>query len=126
MEGLKGPAEALMPLVLAHGVLEPGAVFETSVDATFELAAYVIEGEGRFGGDGATPASTGQMVVFEGNEPRLRIANTGAGKLEFMVLGGTPAEGPLVFHGPFVMNNVEQVRAAEIAYRTGRMGHLED
>jgi hypothetical protein len=41
-----------------------------------------------------------------------------------MVLGGAPAEGPLVFHGPFVMNSVEQVRAAEIAYRTGRMGEL--
>ena len=43
-----------------------------------------------------------------------------------MLLGGAPAEGPLVFHGPFVMNSVEQVRAAEIAYRTGRMGTLAD
>ena len=40
--------------------------------------------------------------------------------------GGAPAEGPLVFHGPFVMNSVDQVRAAEIAYRTGRMGALEE
>ena len=43
-----------------------------------------------------------------------------------MLLGGAPAEGPLVFHGPFVMNSVEQVRAAEIAYRTGRMGALAE
>jgi redox-sensitive bicupin YhaK (pirin superfamily) len=41
-----------------------------------------------------------------------------------MLLGGAPAEGPLVFHGPFVMNSVDQVRAAEIAFRTGRMGSL--
>ena len=40
------------------------------------------------------------------------------------VRGKAPAEGPLVFHGPFVMNSVDQVRAAEIAYRTGRMGQL--
>jgi redox-sensitive bicupin YhaK (pirin superfamily) len=40
------------------------------------------------------------------------------------VIGGEPAEGPLVFHGPFVMNSVEQARAADIAYRTGRMGSL--
>jgi len=46
--------------------------------------------------------------------------------LELLVFGGSPAEGPLVFHGPFVMNSVEQVRAAEVAYRTGRMGSLED
>jgi len=43
-----------------------------------------------------------------------------------MLLGGAPAEGPLVFHGPFVMNSLEQARAAEIAFRTGRMGKLAD
>lgn len=126
MAGATGPAEALMPLVLAHVSLEPGATFETAVDPSFELAAYVIEGEGGFGPQGATRAGAGSLAVFEGDEPRLRIANPASGRLEVMVLGGTPAEGPLVFHGPFVMNDVAQVRAAEVAYRTGRMGTLED
>jgi len=53
------------------------------------------------------------------------VQNAAAAPLEVMVLGGAPAEGPLVFHGPFVMNSVDQVRAAEIAYRTGRMGSLD-
>ena len=54
----------------------------------------------------------------------IRVANAGDAPLELMILGGAPAEGPLVFHGPFVMNSVEQARAAEIAFRTGRMGAL--
>ena len=29
-----------------------------------------------------------------------------------------------MFHGPFVMNSIEQARAADIAFRTGRMGTL--
>jgi redox-sensitive bicupin YhaK (pirin superfamily) len=66
------------------------------------------------------------MVVWTGNEEAIRAVNSGKQPLQLMVLGGAPAEGPLVFHGPFVMNNVEQVRAAEIAYRTGRMGTLDD
>ncbi len=82
----------------------------------------MIEGRGRFGE--SSDASTGQIVVFDASEGALRIDNAGDAKLEVMVLGGAPAEGPLVFHGPFVMNSVEQVRAAEIAYRTGRMGEL--
>jgi redox-sensitive bicupin YhaK (pirin superfamily) len=53
------------------------------------------------------------------------LAGSGEVPLEVLLLGGTPAEGPLLFHGPFVMNTVEQVRAAEIAYRTGRMGALD-
>jgi redox-sensitive bicupin YhaK (pirin superfamily) len=71
-------------------------------------------------------AGTGRLVVWNGNAETVRVDNPGSARLELMVLGGAPAEGPLVFHGPFVMNSVEQVRAAEIAYRTGRMGTLDD
>ncbi len=121
-----GPAETLMPLFLWHVTVQPGATFESAIAAGFEAAAYVIDGEGAFGAGASERASTGQLVVWQGTEGTLRIANPGAGPLDVMVLGGAPAEGPLVFHGPFVMNSVEQVRTAEIAYRTGRMGVLDD
>lgn len=117
-----GPAKTLMPLLLWHVAIDAGATFEAPLPAGYEAGAYVIEGEGEFGGD--TRAGAGRLVVFAGTEGNLRIENRGAGELQVMVLGGTPAEGPLVFHGPFVMNDVEQVRAAEIAYRTGRMGEI--
>jgi redox-sensitive bicupin YhaK (pirin superfamily) len=87
------------------------------------MAAYVIAGEGRFGERGA---KVGELVLWQGDGAAIRFGNEGREPLEVLVLGGTPAEGPLVFHGPFVMNSVEQVRAAEVAYRTGRMGELED
>jgi redox-sensitive bicupin YhaK (pirin superfamily) len=118
-----GPAETLMPLFLWHVSIAPGSSFEAKLPADFEAAAYVIEGEGRFGD---MAAGTGRLVVWNGNAETVRVDNPGSARLELMVLGGTPAEGPLVFHGPFVMNSVEQVRAAEIAYRTGRMGTLDD
>lgn len=118
----EGPAEVLMPLVLAHVSVDPGASFEAPVDRTFELAAYVISGEGRFGAEGIA-ASGGELVLFASGES-VRLANAAGAPLEVMLLGGAPAEGPLVFHGPFVMNSVDQVRAAEIAFRTGRMGSL--
>jgi quercetin 2,3-dioxygenase len=121
--GHQGPASTLMPLLLWHVTIAKGRVFEAAIPAGFEAAAYVIEGDARF--DEAS-ATTGNLAVFAGTEGAVRIENAGPGKLEVMVLGGAPAEGPLVFHGPFVMNSVEQVRAAEIAYRTGRMGVLED
>ena len=120
--GATGPAQVLMPLVLAHVSLDAGARLDAPVDSGFELAAYVLAGEGRFGPE-AVAAGTGELVLFEAGD-RVAIANDSPAALEVMVLGGAPAEGPLVFHGPFVMNNVEQVRAAEIAYRTGRMGSL--
>ena len=121
LAGVKGPAETLMPLVVAHVTLEPGARFESAVPSDFEMAAYVIEGSARFG---ETSAHAGEMAIWAGDETSIAFENFGARPVEAMLIGGAPAEGPLVFHGPFVMNNVEQVRAAEVAYRTGRMGTL--
>jgi redox-sensitive bicupin YhaK (pirin superfamily) len=123
LEGVRGPGEALMPLVLAHVTLAAGAAFDAALPAAFEMAAYVIEGEGAFG---EARAGMGELVLWEGEATRVAFANAASVPLEVLLLGGTPAEGPLVFHGPFVMNDVDQVRAAEIAYRTGRMGTLGD
>jgi redox-sensitive bicupin YhaK (pirin superfamily) len=125
-EGTSGPAQVLMPLLLWHATLEPGATLETPVPGAFEAAAYVIEGEGAFGPEGSTHASTGELAIFATLDGPIRVTNPAAAKLELLVLGGVPAEGPLVFHGPFVMNSVDQVRAADIAYRTGRMGVLAE
>lgn len=122
--GAKGPAETLVPSFLAHVSVQPGATIALDVAACLEAAVYVIEGEGAVGPGGGERASAGDLVVYANEGGALAIANPGATALELMVLGGAPAEGPLVFHGPFVMNSVEQVRAAEIAFRSGRMGTL--
>jgi len=124
LEGTRGPAETLMPLFLWHATLPPGAQLDAPAPSGAEAAAYVIEGDGRFGPDDAIAAREGQLVLWEGDEGSMHATNAGAKNLELLVLGGAPAEGPLVFHGPFVMNSVEQVRAAEIAFRTGRMGQV--
>lgn len=126
VSGVRGPAEALMPLFLAHAILEPGARIALEVAPCFEAGAYVIAGRGTFGSGDALAAGAGELAVYADEGGRLEAANTGTGPLEALFLGGAPAEGPLVFHGPFVMNSVEQVRAAEIAFRTGRMGTLAE
>jgi redox-sensitive bicupin YhaK (pirin superfamily) len=119
----KGPASTLMPAFLWHVRIDAGATFEAPIAEGHEAAVYVIDGRAIVGE--GTAASVGELAVLEGTTGGLRVQNTAAAPLEVMVLGGAPAEGPLVFHGPFVMNSVDQVRAAEIAYRTGRMGSLD-
>ncbi len=120
----KGPADALMPLMLWHVALDSKAAFNTAVPAGFELAAYVISGEAIF--SNSERATQGQLVVFDNADGDIGFSNAGEAALDVMLLGGTPAEGPLVFHGPFVMNLVEQVRTAERAYHAGQMGSLAE
>ena len=122
LDDAKGPASTLMPLFLWHVRLGAGATFESAIAAGHEAGVYVIGGDAEVGVD--THVATGELAVLATGEGALRVRNTGAESLDVMVLGGAPAEGPLVFHGPFVMNSVDQVRAAEIAYRTGRMGEI--
>ena len=107
-----------------HRIVWTGGRFAhaSAIPDGFEAGVYVIDGSGVVGEDQGI--GTGELAVLAGTQGALRVRNAGTGTLEFMVLGGAPAEGPLVFHGPFVMNSVDQVRAAEIAYRTGRMGEL--
>jgi redox-sensitive bicupin YhaK (pirin superfamily) len=121
--GKAGPAQTLMPTLLWHVSVDAGADFSAVLPPGYEAGAYVIAGAGRFGGE--TSLDIGKLGVFANGEGAIRIENTGSETLEVLLLAGAPAEGPLVFHGPFVMNSVEQVRAADIAYRTGRMGHLD-
>jgi redox-sensitive bicupin YhaK (pirin superfamily) len=113
-----------MPLFLWHASVPAGKRVEAQLEEGFEAGAYVIEGEGRFGTADSVIATAGQLVIWENKRGAIRVENASGKKLELLVLGGAAAEGPLVFHGPFVMNSVEQVRAAEVAFRTGRMGSL--
>jgi redox-sensitive bicupin YhaK (pirin superfamily) len=123
-----GPANVLMPTLLWYISIAPDARFVCAIPSGFELGAYVGGGRGGFS-PGLQRVERGALVVYadapaaEG-ETQIEIANTGKEPLEVMLLGGAPAEGPLVFHGPFVMNSVEDVRAAEQRYLTGQMGAL--
>lgn len=122
--GRKGPAETLMPLLLWHVTLNGPAPCRAVIPAGFELAAYIIAGDARFSDD--RRATQGQLVVLENADGDIVFSNAGGSALEVLLLGGAPAEGPLVFSGPFVMNSIEQIRYAEKAYHGGQMGALAE
>ena len=120
-DGVASPAATRMPLFLWHVTLEPGAAFAAPVPAGFEAAVYVVAGAARIAG---AVAALGQLAVLEG-DGGVALANASASAaLDVLVFGGAPAEGPLLFHGPFVMNSAEQLRRVERAYLSGGMGTL--
>ena len=128
-DGRKGPADVLMPLFLWHVALEPGAQWQGQLPAAMEAGAYVMVGNVSVDGN-ESPLRVGQLgIVGESADAASRsitIRNHGDALAHIMLLGGAPVDGPLVFHGPFVMNSVEQIRTAEKAYMTGQMGALAE
>ena len=125
--GLRGPAEVLMPLFLWHVALQPGGQWQGHIPAGMEAGVYVMVGEVSVGKDNSK-LRVGQLDAVKQNTATeaqpIALRNDGDVLAHVMLLGGAPAEGPLVFHGPFVMNSVEQIRFAEKAYMTGQMGAL--
>ncbi len=121
--GHAGPAQVLMPTLLWHVSLNLGASFSSQIPAGYELAAYVMGGTGGFSPN-LQRLGDGSLVIYQTIDGAIKFSNTGTTPLEVMLLGGAPAEGPLIFHGPFVMNSLAQVRAAEQRYHAGEMGQL--
>lgn len=118
--GLTGPLVLAQPAILAHLVLPAGTRIVLPIEPGFEVAGYVITGEAGIAG---VAASRGSLVTAGDGE--LSLINEGTGPADVLVLGGVPAERPLVFNGPFVFGSRAAVERAYADFRAGRMGTLD-
>jgi redox-sensitive bicupin YhaK (pirin superfamily) len=121
--GHSSPAPARWPLLLAHVSFTSRGRVRLEVPAGFDLAAYVVLGQARFG---EVEADAGKLVKFAQDGAHLEIANDLEEHADVILLGGAPLEEPMVFRGPFVMDSATALLAAEQAHQSGRMGKLAE
>ena len=121
--GHNSPAPARWPLLLAHVSFTSRGRVRLEVPAGFDLAAYVVLGQARFG---EVEADAGKLVKFAQDGTHLEVANDLEEHADVILLGGAPLDEPMVFRGPFVMDSATALLAAEQAHQTGRMGKLAE
>jgi quercetin 2,3-dioxygenase len=119
--GVKGIIETRSPIQYLHVTLAPGAEFTQSIPRNANALAFVIEGEGDFGG---SPAGASQVVLFDRAGDAVRIVQKGRKLLSFLLIAGQPLGEPVARYGPFVMSTREEVLEAVEDFRTGKMGRL--
>jgi len=96
--------------------------------ATWQLPAAVGKGTRRqlffFGGSTLTidGESVGVGSAIEVNCSAPVELNNGSRESEILLLQGLPLEEPVVQHGPFVMNTLDEIRQAYVDYRETRFG----
>lgn len=117
--GVTSPAETVSPTLLAHIAFRSAAGFSLALPEAFEVGVYVARGSARVSG---LSVQTGQLVALAQGDAQVHLEASDA---DLLLLGGAPAERPLIFHGPFVLDSVEAVRRAERDYHEGRMGALQ-
>ena len=98
-----------------------GAEFAQRIPQTENAFAFVIDGEGVFAG---AKAARYQLALFDRGGDTVKIANSGAVPLSFLLIAGEPIAEPVARYGPFVMNSREEIIQAADDFRSGRMGVL--
>jgi redox-sensitive bicupin YhaK (pirin superfamily) len=98
--------------------LPPTAQAHIPTPVSHNAFLYVYEGEAVVGDDARELPFRAAGLLTPGDEVVVRAGERGAGLL---LLSGRPIGEPVVQHGPFVMNTVEEIEQAIADYQSGRL-----
>jgi redox-sensitive bicupin YhaK (pirin superfamily) len=124
--GVQAVIETITPIIYLHYTLKPGARIDQSLPRSYNVFAYIVNGEGLFGPENER-AQDGQMVMFNPDGDSVSIANPADSRqsLELLLIGGVPLDEPVARYGPFVMNTKDEIFQAIQDYQAGRMGKID-
>ena len=121
-QGEKGPATTFSPVHLMNAKLKKGGKADFSFPANFNTAALVIEGNIVVNGEENAP--TDHFVLFENEGENFTIEASEDAVV--LIISGEPLKEPIFHHGPFVMNNRNEILQAFDDFNQGKFGYLED
>lgn len=119
MEGIQGPVNSLSNIWIGDMKMRKGAKFEHFIDAAHNVLLYVVKGEIKVGD---TSMKKHQLAEFDNDHEKISFTATE----DSLVLFGhaMPFHEPIVAQGPFVMNDLSEIRQAYADYQQGKMGSL--
>jgi len=117
-QGQRSPFDLVTPVTLLHVRLH--AQQHIAFPAEAMAFVYVLNGTGSTLNKSMQPQT---LVTFAQEGDTVEVS-AGADGLEFMFATGTPHGEPIVYGGPFVMSNDEQMHQARLRLGRGEMGTL--
>lgn len=115
--GTEGAFKPLVDIALATIFIKKGAVYKTAIAADHNIFFYVVKGAVKVNGQMAVMrelvefAQEGKLLQVEAHEDSL------------ILLGhAKPFEEPILAHGPFVMNTMDEIHQAYDDYNSGAFG----
>lgn len=119
--GVEGAATTFTPMDLLNLRLQAGGATVLSRPAAWNTAVLVIEGAVKVN-DQAVPTDHFVLMANDGTDFTVEATEDAV----VLVMSGEPINEPIVAHGPFVMNTIQQIHEAMADVAAGKFGELED
>lgn len=117
---VRGAASTFSPLQVMDLSVKAGQSVRLPVPEGWNTALVVLAGNASINGEHA--AHEAQLVVLSPEGDALVLeAQT---DVKALLLSGQPLDEPIVGHGPFVMNTMEEIRQAVVDFNGGRFGQM--
>ncbi len=120
-EGTQGAASTFTPMDLLNVRMQTGGKATISRPKNWNTALVVIEGTVKVNGN---TVAVDHFVLMANNGTDFELEATADAVV--LVMSGEPIDEPIVSHGPFVMNTVQQIHEAVDDYNSGKFGVLAD
>ena len=119
---LVGPIATTGRPFVIHTSLKASAETVLEAGTPAELAVYVMVGAVKIGNGGGHSIEAGQLARLSAGD---LVAIAASEDSEVLLIGGDPLDAPILRHGPFVMNSIDELERAVRDYHAGRMGRIE-
>jgi len=126
--GVQAPTRNLVPVTIVEMTMKPRASIEQDLPVTYNGCVFVVDGSVRVGED-ATPLECNQVGWLdrphgEGvSVVRLTAQEEGA---RLVLYAGQPQGTPIVAHGPFIGDTVDDIKRSYQEYRQGRFPRMSE
>ncbi|ESQ85188.1 hypothetical protein AEAC466_05620 [Asticcacaulis sp. AC466] len=117
VNAVTGPLNSTGAPVVVHVSVKAGGSITLDIPPR-ELAAYTMTGVAFIDDQGIVP---GELVRLA---PGDTLTLTSDQDSEILLVGGDPLDAPIVRHGPFVMNTIDELEQTVRDYYAGRMGRI--
>lgn len=117
-EGVSGPLKPLVPFTLAEISLEQDAEYTHRVPEGHTAFLYLLRGQAQFGDVQMSKHGVG-LLTEDGSKFHMKAT---ARQTKILIYTGEPINEPVVQHGPFVMNTMDEIKEAYQDYQRGEFG----
>ena len=122
VNGVKGPADTFTDINIYNVTLNNNGRVLLNEPSNFNTGILVLKGEIKINGENIGKES--DFILFDNVEGSISVEAITKDAL-FIVLSGKPINEPIVSHGPFVMNTIEEIYEAYEDFKNNKFGSEE-